>query len=73
MTSITSRYPAPILALLSIPAARRPPASWRESALCRQEDPELFFPIGTTGKAARESQRAKAICARCPVHQSCLA
>ena len=47
-------------------------ASWRESAACRRADPELFFPIGTTGTAVAEIQRAKAVCASCPVRQPCL-
>ena len=48
-------------------------ASWRESAACRQAaDPELFFPIGSAGIAVTEIQRAKAICAGCPVQQPCL-
>ncbi len=47
-------------------------ASWRESAACRHADTELFFPIGSAGIATRETQRAKTICAGCPVRQPCL-
>src|SRR3712207_3979767 len=45
---------------------------WRHRALCRDEDPELFFPIGTTGPAVVQIEQAKAVCRRCPVTQSCL-
>ncbi len=45
---------------------------WRHRALCRDEDPELFFPIGTTGPAVTQIEQAKAVCHRCPVVQSCL-
>src|SRR3712207_8386647 len=45
---------------------------WRHRALCRDEDPELFFPIGTTGPALVQIEQAKAVCQRCPVVESCL-
>ncbi len=45
---------------------------WRHRALCRDEDPELFFPIGTTGPAERQVEEAKAVCARCAVTSDCL-
>ena len=45
---------------------------WRHAALCRNEDPELFFPIGTTGPAATQVQAAKVVCRRCPVVEPCL-
>ena len=47
--------------------------TWRQSAACRSYDPELFFPIGKTGRAVTETQQAKAICAICPVRTHCLA
>ncbi len=46
---------------------------WRHRAICRDEDPELFFPVGTSGPAIAQIQTAKAVCARCPVASECLA
>jgi WhiB family redox-sensing transcriptional regulator len=45
---------------------------WRLRASCRDEDPELFFPVGTTGPAIRQIDRAKAVCHACAVAGSCL-
>ena len=45
---------------------------WRHRAACREEDPELFFPIGTTGPALMQVEDAKAVCRRCDVVESCL-
>ncbi len=45
---------------------------WRHQAICREEDPELFFPIGTSGPAAVQVEQAKLICRRCPVVVDCL-
>jgi WhiB family redox-sensing transcriptional regulator len=45
---------------------------WRHRALCRDEDPELFFPIGTTGPAATQVDDAKQVCNRCAVAEDCL-
>ncbi|MER7638269.1 WhiB family transcriptional regulator [Streptomyces sp. NPDC126522] len=46
--------------------------SWRESAACRDVDPDLFFPIGTGGPTLVQIGEAKAVCARCPVRERCL-
>jgi WhiB family redox-sensing transcriptional regulator len=45
---------------------------WRESAACRTVDPDLFFPIGSTGPALAQIEEAKAVCRRCPVREECL-
>ncbi|MFE0103430.1 WhiB family transcriptional regulator [Streptomyces sp. NPDC059009] len=45
---------------------------WLQRAACRDEDPELFFPVGTKGPALRDVRAAKRICARCPVRGQCL-
>ncbi|TDT17739.1 transcription factor WhiB [Ilumatobacter fluminis] len=45
---------------------------WRDHALCRDTDPELFFPVGTTGQALVSQDHAKQVCQECTVQQECL-
>jgi WhiB family redox-sensing transcriptional regulator len=46
---------------------------WRYDAACTGEDPELFFPVGTSADALIQTRQAKAVCDRCPVRDECLA
>lgn len=46
--------------------------SWRKIALCKDTDPELFFPIGSTGQALQQISQAKAVCDECGVKRECL-
>lgn len=48
-------------------------SDWRHRAACRDEDPELFFPIGSTGPALLQIEDAKAVCRRCEAIGACLA
>ncbi|HUG87751.1 MAG TPA: WhiB family transcriptional regulator [Actinomycetota bacterium] len=45
---------------------------WVQRARCRDEDPELFFPVGTSGPALEQIERARAICMQCEVREECL-
>lgn len=45
---------------------------WRRAAVCRDHDPEIWFPIGNGELAQRRTLQAKAICAGCPVVGECL-
>jgi WhiB family redox-sensing transcriptional regulator len=45
---------------------------WRDAAACRDTDPDLFFPIGTTGPAVDQISAAKQVCDSCPVKDPCL-
>ncbi len=45
---------------------------WREHAACRSSDPELFFPVGSTGPVLEEIEAAKKVCESCPARQPCL-
>jgi WhiB family transcriptional regulator, redox-sensing transcriptional regulator len=45
---------------------------WRSWGACLSADPDLFFPVSDTGASQRQEERAKAICARCPVQAECL-
>ena len=49
------------------------PLNWRDDAACTHADPDLFFPIGTTGAAEAQIDAAKQICHRCPARMPCLA
>lgn len=46
---------------------------WRSRALCRNFDPDDWFPVGTTGPALDQTTEAKQVCRRCPVTVPCLA
>jgi WhiB family redox-sensing transcriptional regulator len=52
---------------------RRQDREWQLHARCRYEDPGLFFhPDGERGWARKNrQQRARAICAACPVAREC--
>ncbi|PLW68031.1 WhiB family transcriptional regulator [Streptomyces sp. SCUT-3] len=46
--------------------------NWRDHAACRTEDPELFFPVGSSGSALLQTERAKKVCRSCPAKDPCL-
>ena len=58
--------------LASSLALGRADYTWRDQAMCRDTDPELFFPIGTTGQALLQIAKAKSVCCQCPVTVECL-
>jgi WhiB family transcriptional regulator, redox-sensing transcriptional regulator len=45
---------------------------WRENSACRDTDPDLFFPVGTTGPAIEQIETAKTVCRACDVRSKCL-
>ena len=45
---------------------------WRRVAACRDTDPDLFFPVGTTGPAIEQIENAKAVCRECEAQAPCL-
>jgi WhiB family transcriptional regulator, redox-sensing transcriptional regulator len=61
-----------VSALASSLALSNASYSWRSGALCRDTDPELFFPVGTTGQALVQIAMAKKVCGECPVANDCL-
>lgn len=45
---------------------------WQREAACADvADPDLFFPISTTGPGAAQVQAAREVCERCPVAAQC--
>lgn len=49
-----------------------PVRDWRDTAACRDTDPDLFFPVGSTGLAAQQIIAAKAVCEACASKALCL-
>ena len=45
---------------------------WRSQAACRDTDPDLFFPVGSTGPAVAQIASAKAVCFQCDARIACL-
>ncbi|WP_030595420.1 WhiB family transcriptional regulator [Streptomyces anulatus] len=65
--------PFSIVPVVYAPSADLPVnTNWRTHAACRDEDPDLFFPIGTSGPAIAQAEEAKALCRTCPVMERCL-
>lgn len=48
-------------------------AGWRERGACLGVDPELFYPVGEGVAVAAQTDRARRVCAGCPVRTECLA
>lgn len=48
------------------------PTEWRADAACRDTDPDLFFPVGTTGPAIDQIEAAKTVCRACEAQHECL-
>lgn len=55
----------------SVPTTKRA-TDWRDTAACRTEDPEMFFPKGDSGPWLTVIEQAKTACRRCPSVESCL-
>jgi WhiB family redox-sensing transcriptional regulator len=47
-------------------------SNWRDDAACRGANPDLFFPLGFSTAAAKQTADAKAVCAGCAVAFACL-
>jgi WhiB family redox-sensing transcriptional regulator len=52
--------------------AEDPTSAWRSQAACHGIDPDVFFPVGSTGRAIEHIATAKAICSACQVREECL-
>lgn len=40
---------------------------------CRKYDPDLWFPVGSTGPALMQEREAISLCLGCPIRRECLA
>jgi len=61
-----------IVALMWNRAVEWDAEDWRKLAACRHTEPDLFFPIGTTGPAVEQIESAKQVCLSCEAITPCL-
>jgi WhiB family redox-sensing transcriptional regulator len=47
-------------------------SAWRTRSACRDSDPDVFFPIGSSGPALEQIETARRICTACAVNDECL-
>lgn len=60
--------------VLAPEAYRDPTEGWRDFALCRGVDPELFFPdVRGSRQRAQALVEPQKVCNSCPVMEQCLA
>jgi WhiB family redox-sensing transcriptional regulator len=45
---------------------------WVQQGNCRSQDPEIFFPVSSTGIGRADTEQAIAVCRSCTVRQECL-
>lgn len=57
----------------SVPRQKRAPKSWREVGICRDSDPNFFYPVGRGQAALEQTEAAKSVCRVCPSREPCLA
>lgn len=53
--------------------ALKEPDDWRSLGACVSADPDLFFPVSSSGAGQRQEEKAKSLCGRCQVCRQCLA
>ena len=46
--------------------------NWQIRAACKDEYPELFFPVGKSADSRWQAEQAKTICKTCVVRDDCL-
>jgi WhiB family transcriptional regulator, redox-sensing transcriptional regulator len=59
-------------ASVSQPGGTTAGSEWRSRSACRNQDPELFFPVPRTMTVFVQLARAKSVCRGCPVCWDCL-
>ena len=61
-----------MIALPPLPSLTAPHLEWMTYAACRDQDPDLFFPLSTLRASDPQTHEAKSICQDCVVVAICL-